>query len=203
MTMATLAQLRQAFDAAGQFYHVLPLHDGAAALVTQRGARVLGLFPAPDAENLFWTNPTLLDAERFRGFLAAGDWNLGGDRFWIAPELHYNVRDRFRFNEKYALPPAVDPGQYSMTVQSETVTFRQHLTLTAYNQAGGTIQLEIERTLCPTRNPLHTLRAAADLMAGVRYSGYEQTVRHGADGNFGLRRSGQGGCTLPINTDED
>jgi len=201
--MATLAQLRQAFDAAGQFYHVLPLHDGAAALVTQRGARVLGLFPAPDAENLFWTNPTLLDAERFRGFLAAGDWNLGGDRFWIAPELHYNVRDRFRFNEKYALPPAVDPGQYSMTVQGETVTFQQHLTLTAYNQASGTVQLEIERTLCPTRNPLHTLRAAADLMAGVRYSGYEQTVRHGADGNFGLRRSGQGGCTLPINTDED
>lgn len=185
--MATLTQLRQSLDAVGQAYHVLPLQNGSVALITQRGARVLGLFPAPEAENLLWTNPALLAIDQLRGFLANGAWNLGGDRFWIAPELQYNVQDRFRFGETYTLPPAVDPGAYSMAVQGEIVTFRQHMALTAYNYASGTAQLEIERTIRPARNPLQDLRAAADLMAGVRYGGYEQAVRLAEIGQSGLQ----------------
>lgn len=172
--MPTLTQLRQTLDGAGELYHVLPLQGDACGLVTQRGARVLGLFPTPDSENLLWTNQAALNSpESFRQFVAEGGWNLGGERCWIAPEIQYNVRDRNDFWGTLSVPPAIDPGSYSLTVSGDTVTFHQQINLTAYNTAAGTKQLDVRRAVRPIANPLHT---DAALLRGVLYAGYEQTA---------------------------
>ncbi|NWG15313.1 MAG: hypothetical protein HXY41_01635 [Chloroflexi bacterium] len=170
--MTTLSQLRRTFDGVGELYHALPLQNGAAALLTQRGARVLGLFLAPDADNLFWTNGSLNTADTFRRFIADGEWNLGGERCWIAPEIQYNVHDRADFFGTLHVPPAIDPGHYLMDTSGGLVTFHQQITLTAYNTASGTKQLDITRTIRPVPDPLRGLND----LAGVQYAGYEQTV---------------------------
>ncbi|MBI5667443.1 MAG: hypothetical protein HZC41_05500 [Chloroflexi bacterium] len=172
--MPTLSQLRQTLDGAGELYHVLPLQGDACALITQRGARVLGLFPTPDADNLLWTNDAALESvESFQQFVAEGGWNLGGERCWIAPEIQYNVRDRSDFWGTLSVPSAIDPGSYRMDVSGAAVTFQQQISLSAYNTATGTKQLDVRRTVRPIANPL---RAYDTLLRGVIYAGYEQTA---------------------------
>lgn len=171
--MPTLTQLRQTLDSVGELYTALPLQHGATALLTPRGARVLGLFFAPDAENVFWTNGSLDNADSLRQFIAAGGWNLGGERCWIAPEIQYNTHDRTDFFGTLAVPHAIDPGRYTLQTTDGAVTFHQQITLTAYNTATGTTSLDIRRTVRPIPNPL---RQDDRLMQGVSYAGYEQTA---------------------------
>lgn len=113
------------------------LHDIAAAadlqplmlraqhgrlLVTVHGGRVLGVFLEGFDENLLWVNPQALgDAESAKRFVAAGEWNLGGDRCWLAPEIDLHFLDaEHPSHENYAVPAAIDPGRYA--VQREAAT---------------------------------------------------------------------------------
>jgi hypothetical protein len=163
-------------DSANQLYTLLPLQDGAKALLTQRGARILGLFPSADSENLFWTNGAFNDADALQQFIARGDWNMGGERCWIAPEIQYNARDRRDFFGTLGVPADVDPGGYTIAMIPGAVTFKQRITLTAHNTATGSKSLDIQRTVRPAANPFARLGRYAQLMDGVRYAGYEQTA---------------------------
>lgn len=174
--MTTLTQLRHVLDSVNALYTTLPLQDGAKALLTQRGARVLGLFPSADSANLFWTNGAFNDADALRQFITRGDWNMGGERCWIAPEIQYNARDRQDFFGTLGVPADVDPGAYAMTMIPGAVIFRQRITLTAYNTATGSKSLDIQRTVRPAANPFAQSARYAELMDGVRYAGYEQTA---------------------------
>lgn len=149
----------------------MALQNGMRVLLTQRGARVLGLFPTPDAENLLWTNSALDDAAHLRDFITGGGWNLGGERCWIAPEIQYNVRDRNDFFGTLATPPAIDPGHYEMTVQANAVYYEQEIALEAYNIASGEKRLRVSRAVRPVPNPLPDA-----VMDGAHYGGYEQTA---------------------------
>ncbi len=152
--MATLAQLEASLKAAGEPVHVLAFDNGMRALFTQRGARMLGLFPSAEDANLLWTHPALNDAESFRRFAAAGEWNLGGERCWIAPEIQYNVADRRDFWNTLHVPPQMDPGHYHLTATGDTVRFESELTLTAHNLATGDKRLRVERAVRPASSPV-------------------------------------------------
>lgn len=167
--MATLAQLEATLQAAGEPYHILPLHNGMRALFTQRGARMLGLFPSVDGPNLFWTNSALDDVEAFRAFTSAGEWNLGGERCWIAPEIQYNVADRRDFWNTLAVPPQMDPGNYRLGISDNAVRFEGELTLTAHNLAAGDKRLRVIRAIRPAANPLPDVD-------GVQFAGLAHTA---------------------------
>lgn len=170
--MTTLHHDQQTLAAASEVYAVLPIGEGSAALITQRGGRVLGVFPAEDAPNLLWTNRAALsDAAAQRAFAEAGAWNLGGERLWIAPEIQYNVRNRADFWGTLHVPTAMDPAAYTLEADGGQVTLRAQMALDAYNLATGTQQLSVERVYQPVPNPLP--RATR---AGVVYGGYEQRV---------------------------
>ena len=169
--MATLPQLRRVLDSAGEPYHLLDLHNGMRALLTQRGARVLGLFPDPEAENLFWTNAALNSASDFRAFADAGGWNLGGERCWISPEIQFNTSDREAFFDTLSVDPAMDPGAYSLAADADGARLEQTLTLTAHNLASGEKSLRVTRTIRPVANPLPD-----SALGGALYAGYEQTA---------------------------
>jgi hypothetical protein len=179
--VAALAHYERVLSEAGERYHVLPLQGEACALITQRGGRVLGLFPTPDSENLFWTNSAAFESvEAFKKFTSDGGWNLGGERIWIAPEIQYNVRDRNDFWGTLSVPPQMDPGEYQSELYSDNerrhvTLYRGDIDLQAYNLSTTSQWLWIERYLYPTPNPLRTLSITA-LMHDVAYLGYHQHV---------------------------
>jgi hypothetical protein len=167
--MATLAQLEATLQAAGEPYHLLPLQNGMRALFTQRGARMLGLFPAGDAANLLWTNAALGDVDAFRAFTSAGEWNLGGERCWIAPEIQFNAADRNDFWGTLSVPPQMDPGGYRLSAGDNAVRFEAEMTLTAHNLATGEKRLRVARVIRPAANPLPALD-------GVQFAGLAHTA---------------------------
>jgi hypothetical protein len=154
----------------------LPLQNGVTLLISQLGGRVYGPFLTPESESLYWVPPIFKDAAAFTSHLAEG-WNFGGERFWIIPEIQYLVRDRWDYFGSLFIPRAMDPGMWKLEkVSQDRWRLSQDLTLEAYNLASGQKSLHIEATIAPAPNPLRHLSAQAELMAGVTYAGYEETV---------------------------
>lgn len=175
--MTTLSHYRNILDAAGEPYHVLPLHEQATALITQRGGRVLGLFPTPDHPNLLWTSKAFGSVAGFHAFNARTDgwgWNLGGDRCWIAPEYAFNVRDRRDFGGTWRIPGQMDPGTYRLEASERAAALNADMTLTAYHHGAvvGTASLRIERKLYAVGDPVAALHSDHNVI----YAGYEQQV---------------------------
>lgn len=173
----TLQQCVAALEANGLRYARLGLQNGVQVLITEYGGRVLGPFLAEDGESLFWSSKALAHPAALGAVVAAREWNVGGDRLWIAPEIQYNARDRTDFWGSLALPPQMDPGHYALEqVSSAAWRLYQEVTLEAYNLAQGSKTLQVERMIRPADDPLRSLAGYAELVAGVTYAGYEQGV---------------------------
>lgn len=161
----------------GLVYGVLALQNGVSAIVSQHGGRVFGPFLTEDSESVFWTNDAFASPEAFGEFLRSGNWNIGGDRMWIAPEIQYHVPDRDDFWGSVFWPEQVDPGTYTLQQPAPGQwLLSQDMTLQAYNLASGQKELHLERLIRPVEDPLRNVRAYAELLDGVQYSGYEQVV---------------------------
>jgi hypothetical protein len=175
--MATLNTLVSTLEGAGEAYHILPLQSGFRALVTQYGSRVLGLFPpGDDPENLYWTPEAMNSAAAFRSDLQASRaWNIGGERFWIAPEIQYIFTDRALGTASQKVPEAMDPGFYTMRADETGVTFSQEIALKAYNIAEGEAYLRCEHSVRPAANPFRLLEAGEAMLQGVAYAGMTHT----------------------------
>lgn len=151
-------------------YHIIALADDATLIVTQRGARVIGIFPSAASENLLWTNPAAFASpSNWQTFTGAGNWNLGGERIWIAPEIQYNVQDRADFWGTLRVPPTIDPAEYALVTAENSAHLSAQMTLNAYNLAHGRQTLSIQRRIAPAMNPLPP-------MPDVHYCGYQQQV---------------------------
>jgi len=173
----TFRVVSKALESAGLAHGVLDLGAGARAIVVERGGRILGPFLADDEPSLLWLNDVLLSTERLRSFLGADDWNLGGERVRIGPELQYAVPDRSRFWESYAMSPEDDPGRYSLKVDARGRAWRldKDMILDVY-PAGGTKSLRMERLVRKAADPLRELSVFPDLVREVRYAGYEHRI---------------------------
>jgi hypothetical protein len=158
-------------------YEVLTLQDGVFVVISQYGGRIFGPFLSTDGESIFWANEAFAQADTFQEFLRSGNWNIGGDRMWIAPEIQYHVPDRDDFWGTVFWPPQVDPGTYSLE-QAEPGQWRlaQDMTLQAYNLASGQKELHLERLIRQVEDPLREVTGYPDLMDGVLFAGYEQVV---------------------------
>jgi len=162
-------------------YGILALQNGASVVISQYGGRIFGPFLPPDlmegGESVLWVNGVFSRPETFQQFLESGDWNLGGDRIWIAPELQYHVRDRADFWGTSHIPRPVDPGTYTLD-QPRPGEWRlaQDVELEAYNLATGTKALHIERLIHQVEDPLRNLSNYRELTDGVLFVGYEQVI---------------------------
>ncbi len=159
-------------------FFVLPLQAEARIVVAQRGGRIFGPFLNARADSLTWMNDCFVDSAAFQRFLESGDWNLGGERLWIAPEWQYNIGDPDDIFGSYDLPAAVDPGHYALIPQgNSSCILRQTISLNARILHSGTKSLNIQRWIRPSANPLYSLAECDALMQGVRFAGYEHRVR--------------------------
>ncbi len=173
----TRSQLEASLQATDQAYAVVSLQNEVSLIVSRRGGRVFGPYLSADSESIFWTNSALAAPETFREFLASDDWNLGGERIWIAPEIQYMVKDRTDFWGTIQVPPAIDPGDYSLKqIGPEQCQFSMDCTLPVYNLTTGEKQLHVEKAIHPVDDPLRGLSEYKSLISGVTFAGYEQVV---------------------------
>ncbi|NJO83817.1 MAG: hypothetical protein HC828_14140 [Blastochloris sp.] len=150
--MPTIDHYQQVLQSVGEPFTVLPLQGDASVLITRRGGRVLGLFPAPDADNLFWTSSAFESSAAFRAFIERKDgwhWNLGGDRTWIAPEFAYNARDRRNFSGTWTIPHDMDPGMYTITYTDGRIALTTEMMLPVYHhgEMNGETRLTLQKTI--------------------------------------------------------
>ncbi len=140
--------------------------DGSTILVLPYGGRVLGLYPPGDGANFLWTNPALGEGSSAKAFYESPEWhNSGGDRTWIAPEMDFFF-PKFPDLSAYMQPRALDPGRYTFVRSGDGIRMTSRLTLRA-SRTGEDVELQITRTVTPTRNPL-----GSNEMSGLRFAGY-------------------------------
>ena len=158
-------------------YGTIALQNGMEIVVSQRGGRIFGPFLPGGGESALWINGAFARSPSFRGFLASGNWNLGGERVFIAPEIQYCVSDRSDFWGSYRTPKQVDPGRYYL-VESKPNEWQlsQDMTLQVCNVATGEKDLNLKRVVRAAADPLRSLSAYQQLMDGVLFAGYEQVV---------------------------
>ena len=170
------AEVRLRLETAGIPYTELPVGGGTTALLVQRGGRVLGLYQEEGEENLLWTNPVLEKGEEAQAFLQGTQWNVGGDRLWLGPEIRYSVTDRTRFWETLHTPEAIDPGTYRMEEGPGAIRFCQEMTIPVLDGGSGAACVQVSRRFAACHNPLRDMGQAEMLMEGVTFAGYQQEV---------------------------
>ncbi len=138
----------------------LMLGPNAYLLVTARGGRVFGPF-VDGKDPIGWA------ADAFAAAIADDDWNIGGERIWLAPEAAFNFTDAARIVETYRVDPALDPGSWRVARDGEAL----RLEMTAdvpLADGSGSIGVALKRTLTPLPPRM--------LAGGVRALGYSQRV---------------------------
>lgn len=176
MDCITIDRVLRALKAAGVPCGVLDLSDGYRLVVVGRGGHALGPFDAA-GRSVLWLNPAAWQSEEvYCRFIGEGQWNVGGERLWIAPEIRFTVRNRADFWGSYVLPPAMDPGSYRLDATGSTVVLSGEAALSRFNPVEDEVCLRIRRCYRPVANPLRHLRALADLGDDVAYAGFSHDV---------------------------
>lgn len=169
-------QMISSLQATRQEYGEITWENGIRILITRYGGRIFGPFLGETGASLGWIPADWATADSASAMIAGGAWNLGGNRLWIAPEIQYNISNRADFWGTHNVPPAMDPGSYTLTLLENGWQLQQELTMQAHNLAQGEKSLKITRLVHPTPDPLRTLTRYDELLAGVRFAGYEQRV---------------------------
>lgn len=154
----------------------LVLQNGAYALISERGGHIFGPFIKEDSDSLLWMNPVFYYEENFQKVISENNWNLGGDRNWIAPEIQYIILGRSDPN-KVAIPKEMDPGNFCLKeIAPNEFVLSQDVMLTARNVAIGKKELHLESRIRQIEDPLRVLQNYDELIDTVTYIGYEQEV---------------------------
>ena len=156
-------------------FAILDVGPEAKILTLERGGRVFGPFIGENG-GIFWANSAWNSAEAFRVFLKKREWNTGGDRVWIAPEIQFHIQDRLDPAHTEHIPPSTDPGSYRLRTNGNGAVLSQGLRLKAYNLAQGRVSLGMEKTIRAAANPLRKRADAEELQNEVEYCGYLQEV---------------------------
>jgi hypothetical protein len=99
---------------AGDDFEQVQLSDDASIVISARTARLYGPF-FNGRDPIGWVPTAFESAAGFRALQESANWNLGGERLWLSPELEYFVADRRDFWNTYAVPRAIDPGLYELS----------------------------------------------------------------------------------------
>ena len=148
--------------------------DGTHLLALPFGGRLLGLFPPEGGENFLWTNPALASSELISAWLKRDGWlNLGGDRTWAAPEIELFIGDLARPLETYAVPAALDPGNWTLASGARNEICLSNETQLQLRQSHREIGLLLSKCYRQAVNPLR----GTSLVGGeLQYAGYTQNT---------------------------
>ncbi|SFL58004.1 hypothetical protein SAMN03159341_107221 [Paenibacillus sp. 1_12] len=153
------AQLIQSLNQLGLTSQILEADGGGHLIVLERGGRVIGVYSEEHSENVIWVHPQLSDTDLAYGQYVSGiDWNIGGDRTWISPEVEFNVADTSSFWESYRVQPSIDPGHYTLDSKEKgCLTLQQNLVVDAY-RAQKQLTLDLKKRICLIPDPLKSIQ---------------------------------------------
>jgi hypothetical protein len=180
-----LAAVEERLATAGIAFERLAVGPDVVVVVSSYGGRVYGpFFAAGEAEN--WLPDAFTDDDAFGALLGDGDWNVGGDRVWIGPEIAYMIRDRDDYWGSYEMPPSLDPGRHDLDRTGDRVTMSRVAELEAFTAPTGHVRADLTLVVRPAAHPLRHLRGASaagpdgtPLVDAVEYGGYVTEVRLG------------------------
>ena len=174
----TMAGFERSLREAGVRHTRLPLAGGHFVVVTEHWGKVFGPFCGDEPATL-WISAKAADPRGMKDLVQSGDWCVGGDRIWLAPEVQFNIPDRLHWDSggAYVLPKAVDPGEYTLTqAESGCLRLEQSICLPLHNLATGVKKVRIRRTVRPARDPLRFTGGYAALREKVVFTGYSQEI---------------------------
>ena len=154
-------------------YETLDLGNGYLALLVRYGGRLLGPFRGESGESVLWVNGAMGDDEAFAAFVAGRQVHLGGERFWINPELRFFCESPEKFNSTYTVQDDLDPGHYRLSRREGTVCLSLEGILKALD-TGEEKRFAAERRYFAAPNPLSWYRLTRALP--VEYCGYTQEI---------------------------
>ena len=128
----------------------LEIGAGRSLLLTEHGGRALGPFEA-GGESVFWMNEAFENREKFAEFIKAGHWNMGGERFWLNPELSFFCDSPQTFDATYSVPPEIDPGRYLIAREVGCVTLKQGICVRSRWGVPEERRCDVTRTYAPAR----------------------------------------------------
>lgn len=157
-------------------YEELPLQNGYTVLCTQRGGRILGPFDPDSGESVWWLNVAWKNEKSFGAFIRSGDWNMGGDRLWVEPEMPFFVPNRMNFFSSYTVQPQLDPGNYTLESTGTCVSMAQKVTARTFEVDCGQKRFAIAREVRPAEDPLRALPDSRAISEPVVHCGLRQRV---------------------------
>lgn len=172
----TIQNILEVFEHCGMRWEVLDIGDGWQIVVTEHGGHVFGPFCDTYPEGVFWIPEFIRNENAYKQLITERNWNTGGDRIWIAPEIQFNIKNRSRFRETLEQPKSMDPGFFAMHRKGNQIHLEQNLDMESYNTVTGTMHLDFHRVIQKAENPLRKLSDADALMEGLSYCGYEQVL---------------------------
>jgi len=144
--------------------------DGGRLLVLPAYGRALALSTGDSDENFLWINPMLAAPESTREYVRRSGWrNPGGDRTWLAPEIELFIGNLARPGETYAVPAALDPGQWRREDGSRSLRLRNESAV-QLTRSGRAVRFSLTKEYKFASNPLRGMRL------GLSYAGYEQST---------------------------
>lgn len=144
--------------------------NGSRLLVLPDHGRLIGLYPAGEDTNFLWTTPALATAESAEEYFRRSGWpNPGGDRTWLAPELDLFIADPARVGETYAVPRALDPGNWRLVSATPVEVNLENRTRLRLLRSGSETGVWLAKKYAPADNPLQGTLAG---LAGLQYAGY-------------------------------
>ncbi len=155
--------------------------ESGRILVTERGARVLGIFPGMDDVNGLWVNPSLLEQAEANEWRRA--WNSGGDRTWVAPEGTFFIK-RAGGEETYGVQSDLDPGNYRLVHRdASAIKFLQESNIKDHEH-GQEVPISVEREVKLVPSPFHEKWQCLLNYGDVSYAGYELRVTLAVRGDY-------------------
>ena len=173
----TLTGFERSLREAGLRHERLALAGGYSVVVTERWGKIFGPFVG-DEPGTLWNAPKTGTTAGLNDLVETGEWCVGGDRIWFAPEVQFNIPDRNNWDSggSYVLPKEVDPGNYRLVREGAGISLEQTVMLKLYNTAIGSKDLHVKRTVMPARDPLRAFGGYAALRGSLSFTGYSQLV---------------------------
>lgn len=177
-TNITFSDLTSLLDKNSYNYSVLPLSKQSSIIILENGGRILGPFSSSTSNSILWMN------KWWDNFASSPpNWNIGGERLWIAPELRYCIKNRKDIKSSYFLPKDMDPANYQLSTTSDAVILKTRMHLRPSDHPTEIQTLSVRRDIKSLSNPLRTLSDSEDLMKNTVFSGYSHVVNLIAENN--------------------
>lgn len=169
----TFMQAAAMLNSQNEAYEVLDLGRNWRAIITRYGGRLLGPFKAEEGESVLWINEAMKDQKSFKAFIENNQAQLGGERFWVNPELRFYCEAPEKFDETYTTQSEIDPGHYTLKREDEHIYLSQHTCLKDLNDETEK-KFYIKRRYARANNPLEYISTLKKL--NVDYCGYVQDI---------------------------